>query len=49
MPFSAIAALVQPTDRARYVRFDSFDNDYYNGWDMESAMHPQTHPGLRLQ
>lgn len=42
VPFSAVAALVQPTERARYVRFDSFDNDYYNGWDMASAMHPQT-------
>ena len=42
VPFSAVASLVQPTDRARFVRFDSFDNDYYNGWDMASAMHPQT-------
>ena len=42
VPFSALAALVQATDRARYVRFDSFDNGYYNGWDMASAMHPQT-------
>jgi DMSO/TMAO reductase YedYZ molybdopterin-dependent catalytic subunit len=42
VPFSALAALVQPTDRARYVRFDSFDNGYFNGWDMASAMHPQT-------
>ena len=42
VPFSAIAALVQPTERARFVRFDSFDNEYYNGWDMASAMHPQT-------
>ena len=42
VPFSAVAALVQPTDRARYARFDSFDSDYYNGWDLASAMHPQT-------
>src|SRR4029453_10127097 len=42
VPFSSLAALVQPTERARYVRFNSFDNDYYNGWDMASAMHPQT-------
>lgn len=46
-PFSALAAQVEPTERARYVRFDSFDVDpagvsYYNGWDMKSAMHPQT-------
>ncbi|MEO8201591.1 MAG: molybdopterin-dependent oxidoreductase, partial [Gemmatimonadota bacterium] len=34
----------------RYIRFDSFDAEqtgggarpYYNGWDMTSAMHPQT-------
>ena len=42
VPFSVVADLVQPTDRARYVRFDSFDNDYFNGWDLASAMHPQT-------
>ena len=42
VPFSAVAALVQPTARARFVCFDSFDNDYFNGWDMASAMHPQT-------
>ena len=24
------------------MRFDSFDSDYYNGWDLASAMHPQT-------
>jgi DMSO/TMAO reductase YedYZ molybdopterin-dependent catalytic subunit len=27
---------------ARYIRFDSFDSGYSNGWDMASAMHPQT-------
>ncbi len=42
VPLSTVAELVQPTVRARYVRFDSFDNDYYNGWDLASAMHPQT-------
>ncbi len=42
VPFAVVADLVQPTDRARYVRFDSFDNGYYNGWDLKSAMHPQT-------
>jgi DMSO/TMAO reductase YedYZ molybdopterin-dependent catalytic subunit len=31
---------VRPT--ARYLRFDSFDAGYYNGWDVESAMHPET-------
>lgn len=42
VPFSALAAQVQPTERARFVRFDSFDSNYYNGWDIASAMHPQT-------
>lgn len=41
-PFSALAALAQPTSAARYVRFDSFDDAYYNGWDLRTAMHPQT-------
>ena len=39
---SALAALVQPTADARYVDFQSFDQDYHESWDMESAMHPQT-------
>ncbi|HEU5357982.1 MAG TPA: molybdopterin-dependent oxidoreductase [Gemmatimonadales bacterium] len=42
VPFATIAALVEPTPAARYVRFDSFDADYYNGWDLRTAMHPQT-------
>ena len=42
VPFSIIADLVQPTPAARYVKFESFDNGYMNGWDLESAMHPQT-------
>lgn len=42
VPFHAISALVEPAPQARYVRFDSFDRAYYNGWDMKSAMHPQT-------
>ncbi len=42
VPVSAVAALVEPTDQARYLRFDSFDRDYFNGWDLKSAMHPQT-------
>ena len=25
-----------------YIRFDSFDSKYFNGWDLKSAMHPQT-------
>src|SRR5574340_114586 len=47
VPFSAVAALVEPAAEARFVRFDSFDVDpsgvrYTNGWDLKSAMHPQT-------
>lgn len=42
VPVAAVAAVVEPTAGARYLRFDSFDEDYYNGWDLTSAMHPQT-------
>ena len=42
VPFATIAGLVEPTAAARYVRFDSFDATYFNGWDLASAMHPQT-------
>jgi DMSO/TMAO reductase YedYZ molybdopterin-dependent catalytic subunit len=42
VPLTAIVGMVRPTERARYLRFDSFDSDYYNGWDLKSAMHPQT-------
>ncbi len=50
VPFASVAAMVEPTARARYVRFDTFDaapagsgnRPYYNGWDMKTAMHPQT-------
>jgi DMSO/TMAO reductase YedYZ molybdopterin-dependent catalytic subunit len=41
-PVSAVAAMAQPTADARYLRFDSFDKRYANGWDLPSAMHPQT-------
>jgi DMSO/TMAO reductase YedYZ molybdopterin-dependent catalytic subunit len=42
VPVSAVAEMAQPTPEAEYLRFDSFDNRYYNGWDLKSAMHPQT-------
>jgi DMSO/TMAO reductase YedYZ molybdopterin-dependent catalytic subunit len=42
VPVSTIIAMVAPMAEARYLRFDSFDSGYSNGWDMESAMHPQT-------
>lgn len=46
-PLSSVLAMVEPTDRGRYLRLDSFDRDpggrqYYNGWDLKSAVHPQT-------
>jgi DMSO/TMAO reductase YedYZ molybdopterin-dependent catalytic subunit len=42
VPVSTIVAMTEPTAEARYLRFDSFDLGYYNGWDLASAMHPQT-------
>lgn len=42
VPVHVVARLVEPTDEARYLRFDSFDDGYMNGWDLKSAMHPQT-------
>jgi DMSO/TMAO reductase YedYZ molybdopterin-dependent catalytic subunit len=42
VPLSTVAALAAPKPEARYLRFDSFDSQYYNGWDLTSAMHPQT-------
>jgi DMSO/TMAO reductase YedYZ molybdopterin-dependent catalytic subunit len=42
VPFSVVADMVRPTPEARYLRFDTFDSRYYNGWDLTSAMHPQT-------
>jgi DMSO/TMAO reductase YedYZ molybdopterin-dependent catalytic subunit len=42
VPVSSIAEMVGPTHEARYLRFDSFDSRYSNGWDLASAMHPQT-------
>ena len=41
-PVSAIAARCLPLRTARFVNFDSFDAGYSNGWDLASAMHPQT-------
>jgi DMSO/TMAO reductase YedYZ molybdopterin-dependent catalytic subunit len=42
IPVSAVTQMVEPTPDARYLRFDSFDSRYSNGWDLASAMHPQT-------
>ena len=42
VPVSAVAERCEMLPQARYVRFGSFDSDYSNGWDLASAMHPQT-------
>jgi DMSO/TMAO reductase YedYZ molybdopterin-dependent catalytic subunit len=42
VPLRAIAERAGMRPEARYVRFDSFDSGYYNGWDLKSAMHPET-------
>jgi len=40
--FAALAERVEVLPAARYAMFRSFDSGYSNGWDMASAMHPQT-------
>jgi DMSO/TMAO reductase YedYZ molybdopterin-dependent catalytic subunit len=42
VPVSVVTQMADPRPEARFLRFDSFDSDYYNGWDLKSAMHPQT-------
>jgi DMSO/TMAO reductase YedYZ molybdopterin-dependent catalytic subunit len=42
VPVAAIVERCRPRPSARYIMFKSFDADYSNGWDMASAMHPQT-------
>jgi len=37
-----IAKLAGMQPDARYVDFQSFDSDYHESWDIESALHPQT-------
>jgi DMSO/TMAO reductase YedYZ molybdopterin-dependent catalytic subunit len=39
---SDIAKLVGVQPGARYVDFQSFDDDYHESWDIDSALHPQT-------
>lgn len=39
---SQLARLVQPTSDAAYVDFQSFDSDYHESWDIDSALHPQS-------
>ena len=39
---SELARLAGATSDAQYVDFQSFDSDYHESWDIESALHPQT-------
>jgi len=39
---SELARLVEPDSSAGYVDFQSFDEDYHESWDIDSALHPQT-------
>ena len=39
---SDIAKAAQITNDADYVDFQSFDSDYHESWDIDSALHPQT-------
>jgi DMSO/TMAO reductase YedYZ molybdopterin-dependent catalytic subunit len=41
-PFSEIARAAGVSPEAHFVDFQSFDDDYHESWDIESAMHPQT-------
>lgn len=40
--FSDLARLAGAHAAAHYVDFQSFDDNYHESWDIESAMHPQT-------
>jgi DMSO/TMAO reductase YedYZ molybdopterin-dependent catalytic subunit len=40
--FSDLARLADAQPAAHYVDFQSFDDNYHESWDIESAMHPQT-------
>jgi DMSO/TMAO reductase YedYZ molybdopterin-dependent catalytic subunit len=42
IPFTELVRLAQPLSSAGYVNFASFDNNYHESWDIESAVHPQT-------
>jgi DMSO/TMAO reductase YedYZ molybdopterin-dependent catalytic subunit len=39
---SEIARLAKLDPRVKYVEFRSFDSGYWSGWDLGSALHPQT-------
>jgi len=42
VPFAELARFVRADPSARFVDFQSFDDDYHESWDIESAMHKQT-------
>ncbi len=42
VPLAAIVERCRPQPTARYISFASFDAGYTNGWDLASALHPQT-------
>src|SRR3989454_11654973 len=42
VPVSAVVEHCMPLATARYIEFVSFDAGYSNGWDLASALHPQT-------
>ncbi len=42
VPVAAIVERCRPARAARYIEFTSFDAGYANGWDLASALHPQT-------
>lgn len=42
VPVRAVAERAGMLPAARYLNFASFDSGYSNGWDLASAMHPQT-------
>jgi len=42
VPVSAIMEYCRPLPTARYINLVSFDSGYSNGWDLASALHPQT-------
>ena len=37
-----LARLTGALPQARYVDFQTFDDDFHESWDLESALHPQT-------
>lgn len=39
---SELARVAGATSDAQYVDFQSFDSDYHESWDIDSALHPQT-------